>query len=333
MNTLCKILRRAGLVLADTLLALCLLWVLGMFAFRPESLLMLLPLAALLFAWKKYGRGLRLRRALWLAFACGLAAYQYLPAPNHVAWQAPWGKAPQFELSGDTLTIRNLRDFRYRSVDDYDVQYRTETYDLRELESVDLGECHWDGNEAICHTMLSFGFADGRHIVVSAETRLPEGVAQNALGGIYKCYGLIYVFGTENDIFGLRTDHRHEDLVLYPFKVDNAKARTLLMSYIALAEEAEAQQLPYNTVTDNCSSGLVRTFRALAPQMPARYNLLPLHNSSISKLIFEHGGMQAREGETHAGLTERCYLGYDLAKDSPDGYSAAIRDKRERGEE
>ncbi len=328
MKRLLSLLRCGGLLLSDLVLGLALLWVVGMFLYRPESLLMLLPLAGLLMLVRKLARRLRLRPALWLAFICGVITYQFLPPPHDVTWQTPWAKAPQFELRGDMLTIRNLRDFRYRSEQDYDVHYRTETYDLRELTGVDLGECHWDGMEAICHTMLSFGFADGRQLVVSAETRLPKGVAQNALGGIYKCYGLLYVFGTESDIFGLRTNERHEDLRLYPLKASPAQARNLLLSYVRLAEEAEAEHLPYNTVTDNCSSGLVRVFRSIAPNMPARYNLLPLHNSSISRLIYEHGGMKAREGESFEALTRRCELGYDLARGEPEHYSQAIRAKR-----
>ncbi len=262
---------------------------------------------------------------LWGAFAAGIITYHALPAPEHANWQTPWARAPQFSQEGDRLTVENLRDFHYRSEQDYDVRYRTETYDLNQLTTVDLGECHWDGMEAICHTMLSFGFADGRHLVVSAETRLPRGVEQDSIGGIYKLYGLLYVFGTEADIFALRTNHRHEDLTLYPLNITPEQARRLLLAYVKLAQEAEATQRPYNTVTDNCSSGLVRIFRHFAPNMPALYNLLPLHNSSISRLIYKNGGMLTREGESFEALSRRCYMGYDLGGD----YSAQLRAWRE----
>ncbi len=328
MFSLRSLLRRLVLMLADALLTLVLLWVTGLFIFRPESLLLLLPLAAVLYAWKHCGRRLHLRPALWGLFALALITYQLLPSPHHAHWQTPWGKAPQFTLAGDALTVKNLRDFHYRSEEDYDVRYRCETYDLNQLTGVDLGECHWDGMEAICHTMLSFSFADGKRLVVSAETRLPEGVKQDSIGGIYKLYGLLYVFGSEEDIFALRTNHRHEDLTLYPLKVTPEQARRLLLAYVHLAQETEARQLPYNTVTDNCSSGLVRIFRHFAPNMPRRYDLLPLHNSGISRLIYEHGGMLTRGDESFSELSRRCYLGYNLAVGEPAAYSAAIRAKR-----
>ncbi len=323
-------LRWFGRLLNILVLPLGLLWLLGLFIYRPESLFLLLPLALLLFHWRRRGKTWKncLCPGLWAAFLPGLITYQLLPSPRHANWQTPWAKAPVFTRQGDQLTVENLRDFRYRSEDDYDVHYRTETYDLSTLTGVDLGECHWDGMEAICHTMMSFSFADGRHLVVSAETRLPEGVEQDNIGGIYKLYGLLYVFGTEEDIFALRTNYRHEDLTLYPLRTTPEQARALLMSFIRIAQETEAEQRPYNTATDNCSSGLVRIFRELAPGMPARYNLLPLHNSSISKLIFTHGGMHTRPGESFDALSRRCYLGYDLATDTPATYSTTIRAKR-----
>ncbi len=330
-----RCLRLIGLVLSDLVLAIGLLWLIGLFAYRPVSLLLVglpaLAVGIILACRRRHSRSHRrphVRFCLWALVFLGVFLYQFLPSPHHADWQTPWAKAPRFTLQGDTLTIENLRDFRYRSVDDYDARYRTESYDLSTLTGADFGECHWDGMEAICHTMLSFSFADGRHLVVSAETRLPKGVKQDTLGGIYKCYGLLYVFGTEEDIFALRTNHRHEDLTLYPLKVTPEQARRLLLAYVHLAQEAEARQLPYNTVTDNCSSGLVRIFRHFVPDMPARYNLLPLHNSSISKLIYTHGSMQTKEGESFAELTRRCYLGYDLSKENPAAYSAALREKR-----
>ncbi len=326
-----------GRALNFIVLPLGLLWLLGLFIYRPWSLLivggLLLPgIINCVYRRIRYGKLLRyvVLPLLWAAFIIGIITYKsFLPAPEHADWQTPWARAPQFTQQGELLTIENVRDFHYRSEQDYDARYRTETYDLRELTGVDLGECHWDGMEAICHTMLSFTFADGRHLVISAETRLPKGVKQDSIGGIYKLYGLLYVFGTEEDIFALRTNHRHEDLTLYPLKVTPEQARKLLLAYIHLAQEAEAEQLPYNTVTDNCSSGLVRIFRHFAPNMPKRYDLLPLHNSSISRLLYHHGSLQAREGEDFAALSRRCYLGYDIAPGQPAAYSAAIRARRE----
>ncbi len=308
-------------------LALGLLWLVGLFIYQPISLLLLLPLAAFYYTFRKKSSLISL---LWVGVIGGILFYLCLPGPRPDAWQTPWAESPQCSPDGDILRIRKVRDFHYRSETDYDVIYRDETYNLNDLQGVAFAECHWDGMSAICHTMLSFSFADGRHLVVSAETRLPVGEAQTAIGGIYKRYGILYVFGTEADIFRLRTNHRHEDLSVYPLRIKPQGARKLLLHYVRLAEEAEAEHIPYNTVSDNCSTGLVSAFRELVPDMPWRYDLLPLHNGSFTHLLYRAGGFQTRPGESEEALRQRCYLGYDIAPDNRDEYSAAIRDKINR---
>ena len=304
------------------LLAVGLLWLAGLFVYQPLTLLLLLPVAGIL-CWLR--RRVSVLLLLWFSVASGILWFLCIPGPRPAAWQTPWAEAPQCSVKDNVLRIKKVRDFHYRSETDYDVVYRDESYRLDELQGVDFAECHWDGMTAICHTMLSFRFAGKRSLVVSAETRLPVGEEQNAIGGIYKRYGILYVFGTEEDIFRLRTNHRHEDLSIYPLKIKPEAARKLLLHYVKLAEEAEKEHKPYNTVTDNCSTGLVSAFRELVPDLPRKYDLLPIHNGSFTALLYRAGAFQTLPGETEEQLRHRCYLGYDLAPDDRSDYSAAIR--------
>ena len=313
-----------GGILSSLLLILPLPWCCGLWYYQPVSLLpTLLFLAAVVLWWRKKGR-VSLHLILWLMVVVNIITYQCIPGPTPERWQKPWAQAPQFKQNGDALTIHNVRDFRYRTEEDSDARYRTETYDLSTLCGVDFASCHWDGMTAICHTMLSFNFADGRRVVVSAETRLPEGVEQGAIPGLYKKYGIIYLFGTEEDIFGLRTNIRHEDLYIFPLEINQEGARKLLQHYIDLARHAEATHQDYNTISDNCSTGIVSGFRVLVPTMPRKYDFLPLHNGSIADLLIEYGAVQTRPGETPEQIRTRCYAGYDLPMDD---YSAAVRRK------
>lgn len=316
--------RRVFFLLRIPFLVLGLLWLLGLFIYQPIALIVPAVIAGLV-CWKR-GR-FSVPQYLWAAVLLGVAVYLFIPGPSPEKWQTPWAEHPQCSVEGDVLRIRKVRDFHYRSETDYDVVYRDETYDLNTLEGVDFAECHWDGMTAVCHTMLSFRFADGRHLVVSAETRLPEGVEQNAIGGIYKKYGMLYVFGTEADIFRLRTNHRHEDLSVYPLTINTQGTRKLLLHYVQLAEEAAAEGKTYNTVTDNCSTGLVSAFRELAPQMPRKYDLLPIHNGSFTHLLYRAGALQLLPGETEEQVRKRCYVGYDLAPENREAYSAALSEK------
>lgn len=321
--------RLAAGILTTLLLSLGLLWLIGLWVCQPISLLpAALPLLAYALWWLKR-RKRPAHTRLWLAglVATGIATYGLLPGPQPNAWQVPWAHAPQFELNGNTLTIHHLRDFRYRSEDDYAARYITESYPLDSVTGVDFAECHWDGHTAICHTMMSFSFADGRHLVISPETRLPVGEKQNAICGLYKRYGLLYVFGTEDDIFALRTNYRHEDLFLMPMKVSSHAARAMLLHFVALQQKAEATHAAYNTLAHNCSSGVMATFRALAPSMPWHYDLAPIHNASISRILFRHHALQAIPGEDWDSFQKRSYLGYDIPLHGQGSYSRAIRSK------
>ncbi len=323
-----KALKLILLIVADVLLGIGLLWLLGLYIYQPWTWAgLLLVAAAWVFYRRKRGKAGSTRAWLWVLLGCGVISYHLLPNPAPERWQTSWAREPQFSIQGDTLTISNLRDFHYRSETDFDVHYRTESYNLNQLTEVDFAECHWDGMEAICHTMLSFGFADGRHFVISAETRLPEGEEQSGLGGLYKRYGLLYVFGTEEDIFALRTNHRHEDLLLMPMKLKPGRGRELLENFIRIAQQAHSAHAPYNTLSSNCSSGVMESFRALAPNMPKIYDLAPIHNGSISALLFKHGALVTRPGESYNELRRRSYLGYDLAPGQPEQYAQAIRRK------
>lgn len=306
------------------LLLLPLLWSLGLWYYQPISLI---PAAAVLLPalirWRK-GKRLPLQLLLWLLVIASIITYRFIPNPAPPQWQKAWAVAPSFEQSGTLLTIRNIRDFRYRTEQDCDARYRTETFDLATLSGVDFAECHWDGLTAVCHTMLSFHFADGRRVVVSAETRLPEGAEQGAIPGLYKQYGILYLFGTEEDIFGLRTNIRHEDLSVYPLNISQENATRLLLHHVELARRAEETHQAYNTLTANCSTGLVSGFRALAPTMPRQYDFLPLHNGSIAGLLIHHGAVLRAPGETDQQLRSRCFAGYDIPLEH---YSTSLRQR------
>jgi len=64
------------------------------------------------------------------------------------------------------VTVRNIRNVDYRAETDFTVRHYDATFDLRKLESLDGYLVYW-GSPAIEHTMLSFGFGDGRYVCFS----------------------------------------------------------------------------------------------------------------------------------------------------------------------
>ncbi len=238
-------------------------------------------------------------------------------------WQAPWGRVPTVEFVGSRVLLHNVRNFRYRSENDYDIRYIDFEFDPSTVRTVDLAVSHWDNILAIAHTMLSFGFADGRYLVVSMETRLPEGAAQGFLPGFYRQYELIMVLGTEEDLFKLRTDFRREDLYLYRTNATPAQARELLDYVILRAESLSEHPEFYNSVTRNCTTSLAPLLRVIDPTFSGDIRLL--FNGYSDQLLFELGYLNHREDETFAELKKRRSADYCLSQPSNLSYSERLR--------
>lgn len=307
-----RILSITAQFLEDLLLAIVLLWSLGLLVYQPVCIIPVAVLAAgAVWLWRS-GKVRSVRGWLWGCFLVCALAYLLLPNPRG-PWQTPWVRTPHCTLDGNILTIQDLRDFRYTTENDYEPRYTTETYDLSTLVGADFAECRWDGHEAICHTMMSFAFADGRHIVFSAETRVPVGDEQNAVGGLYKRYGLACLIGTEEDIFALRTNYRHEDLYIYPLLTTPQQTLTLLLGMLEFANNANEQGAHYNTVTANCSAPYIALLRRAVPDLPKRSILLPIYNSAIAEIFYNRGFLLKHgENETLPARRERAKVGYDI---------------------
>ena len=105
------------------------------------------------------------------------------------------------EINGNEIVVKDVRSFIYRTERDFDARYVTRRFDLDKLATLDFAVSHWDGMEFVAHTMLSFGFEDGKHLALSVETRLPEGVEQGSVPGLYKQFNVIYILADEEDLF------------------------------------------------------------------------------------------------------------------------------------
>ena len=193
------------------------------------------------------------------------------------------------------------------------------------MQSVDLAISHWDGLEAVAHTMLSFGFRDGRHLAISMETRLPEGEEQGFLPGFYKQYEILMVIALEEDLFRLRTDFRGEELYLYRTNATPEQARTMLDSLLNRAVKLEREPEFYNSITENCTTSLAPLLREINPSFEGDIRLLL--NGRSDELLYELGYLCHREGESFAELKQRSRV--EPQRVPAEEYSHAIRSGRE----
>lgn len=88
-------------------------------------------------------------------------------------------------VEGFELILSNVRNFEWRSENDFTPRWETRRYDLDTVQSVDLVSSVW-ASPAIAHTLISFGFANGEHLVFSIEIRRQKTQAFSAFGGFFK---------------------------------------------------------------------------------------------------------------------------------------------------
>jgi hypothetical protein len=210
------------------------------------------------------------RRAIGVIALCAaaiLAWWSTLAPSNMRDWAPEVAHTVRGAAAGDILTLTDVRNFEWRTEDAFTPQWETRAYDLSKIASVDLIADYWAG-EAIAHTLVSFGFSDGKFLVWSIELRKARGQAWSALAGFFKESELVMLAGDERDLIRLRTNIRGEDLRLYRLKADPEQARKALLAYVAAANDlADAPQW-YNTATTNCTTNVFKIARIVEPGFP-----------------------------------------------------------------
>ena len=177
-------------------------------------------------------------------------------------------------LEGNTLVVDNVRNFRWRSETDYDIAWERRSYPLDQVRSADVLLSYWMG-PAIAHTLISFGFADGRQLVFSLEIRKERDEAFSALGGFFRKFEVVLVAADERDIVAVRTNARGEDVYLYRLAgLTPAALQALLRGYVHRAQQLERAPRFYNTLTSNCTTVIFDLVRQIVPHLPLDYRLL-----------------------------------------------------------
>jgi hypothetical protein len=179
--------------------------------------------------------------------------------PSHDRdWILVQSRLPGVARAGDRVTITDVRNFRWRSGDDFDAVWETRTYDLSRLERVWFGLSPFaKGWRGPAHAFLSFEFADSQFVSISVEARREKGEEYGIWAGLMNRFELIHVIGDERDIIGLRTHVWGDPVHLYPVATPPEKARAVFLALLNAAEDVRQRPQFYNTFADNCTSVLL----------------------------------------------------------------------------
>jgi len=220
------------------------------------------------------------RRHSWLPlgiyavlFAVVLLWWSGIKPSNQRDWADDVSRPLTGRVEGHQVVLDNVRDFTWRSDDDYDARWETRRYDLDRLVSADAVLSYW-GIGAIAHAMISFGFDDGSHVVFSVETRRERDEQYSPISGFFKQFETALIAADERDIIRVRTNVRGEDDYLYPLRMDKPAMRALFLSYVHAANELATTPAFYNTLTSNCTTIVYRMARQISPGLPRDIRLL-----------------------------------------------------------
>jgi hypothetical protein len=200
------------------------------------------------------------------------------------SWRADLMVLPHVEFQGPEITIRNVRNCRYRSESDYDVRHYDLRFPLSDVRTIDFIIVPFKETALLAHTMLSFGLADGRHFVVSVEARLEHDQDYSAVAAAGRLFPLTYVVADERDVILLRTLVRDVDVYLYPGRAQPQQIQDLLVDMLARVNKLHRQPEYYDSLTNNCTTNLVDHVNRLRPgRIPRDWRvLLPGHSDRLA---------------------------------------------------
>ena len=283
------------------------------------ALWIIFSVAVLIALWSR-----RIAQGLWTyaaAFAVLLLWWTQLAPSNDHIWADDVAQMTSGVVDGQHVTLRNVRNFDWRSDTDYTQRWETRDYDLDKLQSVDLITSYWSG-PAIAHVLVSFGFENAGHVVFSVEIRREKGESFSEIGGFFKEFELSIVAADERDVIRVRTNVRGEDDYLYRIQMPASAMRSLFLAYIDQANSLVHTPRFYNTITANCATLVYHMMKRIVSYLPLNYSLLL--TGYLPQYVYKIGGLDRHYSfadlRARGRITERA-----KAADRSESFSADIR--------
>lgn len=234
--------------------------------------------------WLRSGPWLWSARAVVLAM---LIVFLSLAPQVERDWQATQMRSVRIDdRDAADWVLHDVRRARYERADP--VSWDSLRVAPASVDEVWLGICPFSPGSELAHVFLSFGYRDAagtrRYLAVSPEIRCQRGERYHPLVGCFRRYELCYVVADEGDIIALRTNHRREDLRLYPLAVTPQVARSLFEAFMRRAERLGQRPEWYHSLWNSCGSNLLTLARrelddprlARSPHLltPGRFDLV-----------------------------------------------------------
>lgn len=251
-----------------------------------------LGLAIAFAAFAIWGLWLSRRRHMRAAVAVlflGVVAWWVSIAPSHNRnWRPEVAVMPRAFVDGDRVRLTGVRNFDYRTRNDFTVRHEEREVQLSHLVGLDFYVSYFMEGP-VGHTFLSFMFDNAPPLTISIETRPEVGEGFAPIASMFKQFELIYVVGSERDLVGVRTNHRREPTYLYRLNTSAEDARRLLLVYLARINELADRPEFYHLLSNSCTINIVRY--ANAAGRVGRLDIRHVLNGLFDSYLYRSGRM------------------------------------------
>jgi hypothetical protein len=272
--------------------------------------------------------------ALWLplwqpfavllgVFALFLVWWLRLKPSHEREWDLSVARLPRAVREGDAVTIENVRNFEYRSLNEFTPRYETRTYHLANLKGIDIIFFNW-GIALMSHPVLVFDFGADGYVCMSIEVRFRKGQRFSMTRSLYRQQELIFLVADERDAILRRTKYsQNQKAHLYRFNAGPEQLRATFLDYVDAINSLYETPRWYHGLCANCTTSFYRL-----PGSRVRCDWRVIANARLDRALYEDGRLDRTL--PFPELQRSAYLN-EIANCAPrDGFWDYIRRELER---
>jgi hypothetical protein len=240
-------------------------------------------------------------------------------------WNSDCEHMTTAEITDETITFSNVRDFFWRTTRDRDEAWiDTLTVKIEELKDIWFMVDHFHPIHGMAHTYLTFEFNDGTCLSFSFEARRRKKQRYHPWTGLWRNYELYLLVGLESDLTGLRTNGRGNKDYMFRAITPPEKDKHMLVRLAQKANQLAERPEWYHSLLTTCNTSIVRLVNRVTPgRVPFMWrNFFPGYTPSAALklgLIEDWGGLESTLEQARIDEIARAW-------DGEGSYSEMLRD-------